>query len=348
MESTFVLESFGEGGEPSERDQVVWEEAGTVLLGQADESLGGEGRAILVGIGKKKREEGGKVEEKSETIEMETGRGVELADESTSTVRNETSAQVIAVEVESGEEETSRSERDADESKFEEEDDDDESSENEGEFSVGEGGVGRRSRVEQLSRGSFDRSSEVSALEPINDSPTASDPNDLSTTVSYADPFSPSPRPTYSASFLPPRLPRSPRYVPPPSSSSPPLPSSSEDDLAYLIRTTATHSSEDDLLPPRTSDSELSSDEKDFRAAEREVGRGVKTSSGQRRKRVELREKMRRSGLRIGQGKGGRRLGWKREILDLTAKDGTDEGDLGEDELGLMSLEEGKREKREG
>lgn len=62
----------------------------------------------------------------------------------------------------------------------------------------------------------------------------------------------------------------------------------------------------------------------------------MKTSSNQRGKRVALRDKLR--GLKIGQGKEGRRLGWKREIIDLTGENEEDEEEEGDDELALSSL----------
>lgn len=145
----------------------------------------------------------------------------------------------------------------------------------------------------------------------------------------------------YDAHHLPPRRPRSPRYSYSAQDRDDPSRggdlASDEDDLAYLIRTTATHSSEDDVAP--SSDPGWSSDEREFQVAEREVGRGVKASSGQRRRRVELAAANRY--LKIGPGKGGRRLQWRREIVDgheadVEGRDALreriDEGDLGEDE----------------
>ncbi|GAA5989373.1 hypothetical protein JCM11641_004203 [Rhodosporidiobolus odoratus] len=119
----------------------------------------------------------------------------------------------------------------------------------------------------------------------------------------------------FSASFMPPRRPR-----PLVSSALPSGPPSSEDELAYYLRVTGTFSSEDDLSPPS---SPLNSSGEEDRLAELEIGRAVKPSSGQRSKRVEAHEEVERTraarkavrGLQIGEGKGGRRKGWKREIL---------------------------------
>ncbi|GAA5888345.1 hypothetical protein JCM5296_003296 [Sporobolomyces johnsonii] len=143
----------------------------------------------------------------------------------------------------------------------------------------------------------------------------------------------------YSATFMPPRRPRPVLPAVPSSSSTSAQPASSEDDLAYLIRTTGTYSSEDDL--PFASSASLSSDESEFQRAEREVGRALKPSSGQREKRIALAAAKSRAGVRglkIGEGKGGRRRRWRREILSQRKGGGggsEGEGRTSEDELWL-------------
>lgn len=115
----------------------------------------------------------------------------------------------------------------------------------------------------------------------------------------------------YTSSFLPPRHPRWPT-----DDALPDGPPSSEDDLAYYLRTTGTFSSEDDL----PASDEAPSDElaKEDWLAEREVGRAVKASSHQREKRIAAYDQARSSArLRVGDGAGGRRKEWKREILPL-------------------------------
>ncbi|BGP31079.1 hypothetical protein JCM10296v2_002843 [Rhodotorula toruloides] len=118
-----------------------------------------------------------------------------------------------------------------------------------------------------------------------------------------------SPRPLFwTSDFMPPRHPRPP--VDPPLPEGPP---SSEDELAYYLRTTGTYSSEDDLPPIKDAPSDESA--KEDWLAEREIGRAVKPTSGQRKKRIkasEARSKLER--LRIDKGK---RMGTKREILPL-------------------------------
>ncbi|GAA5870176.1 hypothetical protein JCM8547_006909 [Rhodosporidiobolus lusitaniae] len=123
-------------------------------------------------------------------------------------------------------------------------------------------------------------------------------------------PLSPS---LFTAAFMPPRRPRP--ALPSPSPSGPP---SSEDDLAYYLRTTGTYSSEDDL--PLSPSSALNSSEEENRLGELEIGRAVKPSSNQRLKRIKASEEARKAregvrGLRIGEGKEGRRRGWERVIL---------------------------------
>lgn len=146
---------------------------------------------------------------------------------------------------------------------------------------------------------------------------------------SSSHPFPPSPtlpNPStpfhFTSTFMPPRRSRSTISAPSPSG-----PPSSEDDLAYYLRTTGTYSSEDDL--PLSSP--LGSSAEEDRLAEAEVGRAVKPSSRQRQKRVEAHEEAKRArekervrvrGLKIGDGKEGRRKGWKREILSPIRKYG--------------------------
>ncbi|GAA5956847.1 hypothetical protein JCM21900_006270 [Sporobolomyces salmonicolor] len=149
----------------------------------------------------------------------------------------------------------------------------------------------------------------------------------------------------YSATFMPPRRPRSVLSAASSSASAPAQPASSEDDLAYLIRTTGTYSSEDDL--PLASSASLSSDERQFQLAEREVGRAMKPSSGQREKRGALAAAKDRAGVRglkIGKGRGGRRRGWRREVLSQrTGGERESEGEerTSEDELWLRGAQAG-------
>ncbi|GAA5821861.1 hypothetical protein JCM11251_004751 [Rhodosporidiobolus azoricus] len=157
------------------------------------------------------------------------------------------------------------------------------------------------------------------------DDSLAIDPSPCSSPSSPASESAPKmvdrlPSAAYSANFMPPRRPRPPQL-------SPSLltgPASDEDDLAYYLRITGTFSSEDDL-PPSPS-STLSSSAEEDRLAEREVGRAVKPMSGQRVKRIEASAEARRKrevrkalrgmkGLRIGEGKNGRRKGWRRVVL---------------------------------
>jgi len=312
MESTFLLESWDANNTALSQDpvEVTEEEKEKVEKG----GNGGEGEKVM-----------------EDEFEMEEDKGgFEFADETNSTIRGGGGDQESSVEMtvqreetnvlvekeEEGVEEVANSNRegsvgvpeilempraaeDSDDFEFEEEEDQDHAYE-----------------------------AEDSGDSSQQEDPTKSADSDHSSN-------SPPLRPIYTASFLPPRRPRSlshPLKLSPSSSSPPKIPSD-EDDLAFLIRTTATHSSEDDL-PPLSSD--LSSDEKSFRLAEREIGRGMKTSSNQRGKRVALRDKLR--GLKIGQGKEGRRLGWKREIIDLTGENEEDEEEEGDDELALPSL----------
>ena len=115
----------------------------------------------------------------------------------------------------------------------------------------------------------------------------------------------------YTSSFLPPRHPRWPTDDPLPDG-----PPSSEDELAYYLRTTGTFSSEDDL--PASDEAPSDESAKEDWLAEREVGRGVKASSRQREKRIAAYDQARSSArLRVGDGAGGRRKEWKREILPL-------------------------------
>ncbi|GAA5927573.1 uncharacterized protein JCM15063_005935 [Sporobolomyces koalae] len=138
-----------------------------------------------------------------------------------------------------------------------------------------------------------------------------------------------SPHAPYNASYLPPRRPRPPQALHRSSSSDRPV--SDEDELAYLIRTTATHSSEDDLHSPLAHD-KFSSEEV-IRHAERGTG-GVSKSDGiQSKMPAELSADKKENperGLVIGPGRNGRRLGWKRWVLDVAEM-----GDSGDDELSL-------------
>ncbi|GAA5874870.1 hypothetical protein JCM3774_006550 [Rhodotorula dairenensis] len=116
----------------------------------------------------------------------------------------------------------------------------------------------------------------------------------------------------YTSSFLPPRHPRWPTDEPLPSG-----PPSSEDELAYYLRTTGTFSSEDDLAASDEAPSDESA--KEDWLAEREVGRAVKASSRQREKRLGAYSEAKSTAarLQLGDGAGGRRKEWKREILPL-------------------------------
>jgi hypothetical protein len=122
-----------------------------------------------------------------------------------------------------------------------------------------------------------------------------------------------SPRPLFwTSDFMPPHHPRPPVDQPLPDG-----PPSSEDELAYYLRTTGTFSSEDDLPPIGDAPSDESARE-DW-LAEREIGRSVKPTSGQRVKRIKASEAAREARhtlerLRIDEG---RRSGLKREILPL-------------------------------
>ncbi|GJN89853.1 hypothetical protein Rhopal_002842-T1 [Rhodotorula paludigena] len=118
------------------------------------------------------------------------------------------------------------------------------------------------------------------------------------------------PRTSYSAAFMPPRRPRPSVDV-----ADPVGPPSDEDELAYYLRTTGTFSSEDDLPPLSAAPSDESAAE-DF-LAEREVGRAVKPTSGQRTKRLAASAEAREHRLRVGEGKDGRRKGLERVVLDL-------------------------------
>ncbi|GAA5841120.1 hypothetical protein JCM9279_000544 [Rhodotorula babjevae] len=118
----------------------------------------------------------------------------------------------------------------------------------------------------------------------------------------------PHPRPrsiltAFSASSMPPRVPRP--SVDEPLDDGPP---SDEDPLGYALRTTGTFSSEDDLPDSAPSDESALEDY----LAEREVGRAVKPTSGQREKRVAASARAKR--LRL---KEGAREGLERHILDV-------------------------------
>ncbi|BGP14951.1 hypothetical protein JCM10213_007247 [Rhodosporidiobolus nylandii] len=159
-------------------------------------------------------------------------------------------------------------------------------------------------------------------------SPRPSDPSSPAQPPSTGLPIPPAsllapPQPTslFSAKFMPPRRPR-----PAVSPALPSGPPSSEDDLAYYLRVTGTFSSEDDLSSCFASGDEgraMSSGEEENALAENEVGRAVKASSRQREKRIAAHDEASRTkearaavkGLRIGEGKDGRRKGWRREIL---------------------------------
>ncbi|GAA5927591.1 hypothetical protein JCM3775_006026 [Rhodotorula graminis] len=112
---------------------------------------------------------------------------------------------------------------------------------------------------------------------------------------------------SFSASLMPPRRPRL--------SVDKPLedgPLSDEDPLGYALRTTATYSSEDDLADSAPSDESALEDY----LAEREVGRAVKPTSGQRDKRVAASARARR--LRLVDGA---REGLERKVLDVDEAD---------------------------
>ncbi|GAA6063957.1 hypothetical protein JCM10212_004912 [Sporobolomyces blumeae] len=174
---------------------------------------------------------------------------------------------------------------------------------------------------------------------------------DFDTLPASSRPLEATRRSVFSNSFLPPRRPRPGSSGRHGSRSSSPEPlSSSEDELAYLIRTTATHSSEDDLPPSPAhpspdrsvfgaSSSDSSDDSQFLELAEREVGKGLKLTSDQRGRRIRAAQEAERKGirrLRIGEGKDGRRLRWKRHVLDVEV--GQDAGARtaeSEDELGL-------------
>ncbi|GAA5845326.1 hypothetical protein JCM5353_006465 [Sporobolomyces roseus] len=311
MESTFLLESWDANNTVLSQDPVEVTE-------EEKEEVRESGNT----------EEGEKVME--DEIEMEEDKGgFEFADETNSTIRGG-GCQESSVEMTVQQEETNVLEEKEEEGVKEEV------------RSNREGSVGVPEILE-MPRGVED--SDDLEFEEESDRETAYEAEDSNGSSQQQDPTkssdsdhsssSPPLRPIYTASFLPPRRPRSlshPLKLSRASYSPPKIPSD-EDDLAFLIRTTATHSSEDDL-PPLSSD--LSSDERSFRLAEREIGRGTKTSSNQRGKRVALRDKLR--GLKIGQGKEGRRLGWKREIIDLTGENEEDEEEEGDDELALSSL----------
>jgi len=313
MESTFLLESWDANNTVLSQDPVgdTEEEKEEVEKG----GNGGEGEKVM-----------------EDEIEMEEDKGgFEFADETNSTIRGGGGGeQESSVEMTSQQKETSVL--------VEKEEEGVEEVAN-----LNQEGSVEVSEILEMPRGvedsddlDFEKDEDREAAYEAEDSNGSSQPEDpTKSTDSDHSSSSPPLRPIYTASFLPPRRPRSlshPLKLSPSSHSPLKIPSD-EDDLAFLIRTTATHSSEDDL-PPLSSD--LSSDEKSFRLAEREIGRGMKTSSNQRGKRVALRDKLR--GLKIGQGKEGRRLGWKREIIDLTGENEEDEEEEGDDELALSSL----------
>ncbi|GAA6004851.1 hypothetical protein JCM11491_002255 [Sporobolomyces phaffii] len=337
MESTFWLESWDPDSAEAElgvHDDILSQ--AHVLLGPLEIDRGDEipverskdevdevGGAIVSGTaagGDQTREDtraiGRDLTEDDAGVRIERDREASFADESGSTVRGETSSEPgqanPAPGGEEGEEEAAVNQvfrhtkhRDRSESAGENQDDDAENSES----------LVQASLLEQL-------------VEPTDDPTRRLAELDLSNAAETTPRRG---RATYDASHLPPRRPRSPHYVSRSSSADRVGIPSDEDDLAYLIRTTLTHSSEDDLPLAARTGSERSSDEREFELAEREVGRGVKATSGQRRKRVEVRERKRRGGeyLRIGAGKGGRRLEWKREIVERAeAGDGSDEDDL--------------------
>ena len=314
MESTFLLESWDANATSLSQGQVEAEE---------DESSEEE---------EEKEEE--KEREIEEEVEMEEDKGgFEFADETVSTIRGggeEESSAEMTIQVEE------MRERREEEEEVEVEAGEDETAADSDPKQVEVPKVLEMPVVEDHHEPELGE--DARAVEYEADT---SDPSKDQSQSDSSPSSSPSPRLVYTASFLPPRRPRSPSHPLKLSPSSPPQIPSEEDDLAFLIRTTATHSSEDDL-PPLSSD--LSSDECEFQLAEREVGRGVKTSSRQRGKRVELREKLRVRGLKIGEGKEGRRLGWKREIIDLT---GENFSEAEEDELALPSMKRGRGVQKE-
>lgn len=116
----------------------------------------------------------------------------------------------------------------------------------------------------------------------------------------------------YTSTFMPARHPRWPIDEPLPEG-----PPSSEDELAYYLRTSGTFSSEDDLPASENAPSDESA--KEDWLAEREVGRALKPTSKQREKRIAAYNEATTSfaRLRLGEGSGGRRKEWKREILPL-------------------------------
>jgi len=336
MDSTFILESFyeegsriGAGVSELESEVDVKETSGKAGESEVGEA-GDQGR-----VGVEMDDE----EKNDTTVEMERATAGQFVDESNSTIRNDSTEKEIKVHIEEKEVAQPEGERDLEPREVEldemEPTTDEEINEEEGRDER----TSARDQVEAVHEQQNDTHGyefcppsleELSLAESLVSSSTSSDESHALE--------SPSMERIYDANHLPPRRPRSPRYI----ESSPRFlsqkPPSDEDDLAYLIRTTATHSSEDDL-PPIPSD--YSSDERDFELAEREIGRGVKTTSRQRDKRVALSEGGRGKGggyLRIGGGKEGRRLGWKREIVevDKTVEE-IDEGELGEDELELKS-----------
>lgn len=116
----------------------------------------------------------------------------------------------------------------------------------------------------------------------------------------------PRPRPvptSFSASSMPPRVARP--AIDEPLDDGPP---SDEDPFGYALRTTGTFSSEDDLPDSAPSDESALEDY----LAEREVGRAVKPTSGQRDKRVAASARARR--LRLVEGA---REGLERNVLDV-------------------------------
>ncbi|GAA5892845.1 uncharacterized protein JCM6883_007492 [Sporobolomyces salmoneus] len=333
MDSGFVLESWDQErferedaleAQEEERRRAAEEEEKRVTLESKEvevELCGKEGGKILVEEGE---------EENEKTFEMEKGIEAQFGDESNSTIKasevamsrggnilheekeeeeNEMVSAKTFEEAESEVESGNESDTEAEESE----------SDSAGEVVGAEAEVAGQQMEEVLE---FDppELEEASPSNEMNDEEQDLIPDDDSTSSNPSSPL-----PLYDALHLPPRRPRSPRFLPSPSNLALPL-DSSEDDLAYLIRTTATHSSEDDLPPPP---SDCSSDEREFELAEREVGRGVKTTSRQREKRVEESRKRGRGYLRIGEGKGGRRLRWKREIIDLeeTREEASEEED---------------------
>ncbi|GAA5965776.1 hypothetical protein JCM3765_007344 [Sporobolomyces pararoseus] len=354
MESDFVLESFlesdsqivgegGEGGEGgggeesrvnSERFFEGREKDFTIQVEGRDQEGEKELRKIQVEENELAHDEVGDIAvEKGatseKTIEMEKGIEDQFGDESKSTIRNEMSEeQEITFEIEREEGLKLIPSQSAEEEEKE----------------AGADHL-EKNQVETVEEKEEEEKAQSHEFDPppLEDYSTVESPirADESDEPSVPPPIR---EPIYDACHLPPRRPRVRLSSPTPVSK----PASDEDDLAFLIRTTATRSSEDDLPPI---DPDLSSDEKDFQSAEREIGRGIKSTSGQRGKRIELKEKMRngRGGgggyLRIGEGKGGRRLKWKREIVDLERETVDDDvGEEGDDELELKVEEEWREE----